>query len=91
MINIIFIQYHFKDLNKTSSHKCIIKNIYNSFFGKKVIGSITDDKKNYKLTIANEVREMYIYGLQNIKIQKKIVNDPFIDDVSPLDYGICFD
>jgi hypothetical protein len=92
LINLIFEQYHFKDLNKTSSHKCIIKNIYNSYFGKKVIGSIQDGKNNFKLTITDEVKEMYIYGLHNIKIHKKFANDPFMDDIkSQIDCGISFD
>ena len=67
LIDRIFEEYHFKDLKKNSTPKSIIKNIYNAFFGKTVIGSKTKDKKNYSLTINQTTHEMYKYGVQYLK------------------------
>ena len=39
LIDRIFNEYHFKDLKKNSTAKCIVRNIYNAFFNKNVIKS----------------------------------------------------
>jgi hypothetical protein len=71
LVDEIFTQYHFKDLSKASKAKAIIKHIYNSYFGKNIIESITKDKKNYKLNISDETRTLYYYSLESLKIYKR--------------------
>jgi len=65
-------KYYFKDLTRKSGHKLIIKHIYNVYFGKSVIGSKTKDKKNYSLTITENTRKMYEYGMANLKIYERM-------------------
>ena len=67
LVDEIFKQYHFKDLTKASKPKAIIKNIYNSYFGKNIINSCTDNNKHYKLTIKDETRMLYHFSLNNLK------------------------
>jgi hypothetical protein len=65
LIDRIFEEFHFRDLKKISKPKPIIKNIYNTFFKKNVIDSITKDNKNCSLKISDEVHNMFNYGLDN--------------------------
>ena len=67
LVDEIFEQYHFKDLTKASKPKAIIKNIYNSYFGKNIINSCTDNNKHYKLTIKDETRMLYHFSINNLK------------------------
>lgn len=72
LIDRIFNEYHFKDLKKTSGHKAIIKHIYNAYFSKTVIGSKTKDKKNYTLTVNEETRRMFDFGIKNLRVFEKV-------------------
>jgi hypothetical protein len=67
LIDRIFNEYHFKDLKKNSTPKCIIKNIYNAFFNKNVIKSKTKDKKNYSLYVDEKAIRMYEFAINNLK------------------------
>ena len=69
LVDQIFKEYHFKDLTKASKAKVIIKNIYNSFFGKSIIESI-NIKTHYKLNISEETRMVYEYSENNLKIYR---------------------
>ena len=91
LIDQIFTEYYFKDLTKKSHHTNLIKNIYNNFFGKRVIKSQCDDKKHCILSINDETRDMYIFGCNHLKIY---INQPQIIDLlssSRIDAGIFID
>ena len=83
----IFKEYHFKDFNKASKPKPIIKNIYNAYFGKSIISSAKSGT-NYKLTISEETRLLYLFGVNNLKRRRQeqeddeeyYENDMFNDD-----------
>ena len=81
LIERIFNEYHFKDLKKNSTAKCIIRNIYNAFFNKNVIKSKTKDKKNYTLYVDEKAIRMYEFGLQHLKRYVK-TDDGDIDFIS---------
>jgi hypothetical protein len=83
LIERIFNEYHFKDLKKNSTAKCIIRNIYNAFFNKNVIKSKTKDKKNYTLYVDEKAIRMYEFGLQHLKRYVKT-------DDSDIDFISCF-
>jgi len=72
LIDRIFTEYHFKDLKKNSTAKSIVKHIYNAFFNKNVIKSVTKDKKNYNLVIGDNVHRVFEYGMANLKRYQKI-------------------
>jgi hypothetical protein len=80
LIDRIFDEFHFRDLKKISKPKAIIKNIYNTFYQKNVIGSVTIDNKNYSLKIPDEIRLMFDYGMNHIKIHNVVqCDDSFIN------------
>jgi hypothetical protein len=70
LINQIFNEFHFKNVSKISGHLCIIKNIYNTFFNKKIISSSSTDinNKNYKSSISDEIKDLYEFGLNELKL-----------------------
>ena len=84
LIKTIFEQYHFAKLTEKSSAKKIIKNIYNAFFGKKIIESRTDKSRNVKFIISDTTRYMYEFASNRLEIRDiKLnipVNDPFINE-----------
>ena len=90
----IFEKFHFANLTEKSSKSIIIKNIYNAFFGKKLIDSKTDKSKNVKYFISDTTRRLYTFGVNNLVIDKKqptdINCDPFAED-SLLDKGIVIE
>ena len=63
IISPTFQRFLFKDLKKNSSHKCIVKSMYNTRFGKNIVGSVVDKSNNSKMTIKDEVRDMYEFCL----------------------------
>jgi len=63
----IFNNFHFKNITKLSGALAIIKNIYNTFFCKKVIISINKGSKNYISSITEETKNIYKFGLDNLK------------------------
>jgi hypothetical protein len=68
LINQIFNEFHFKNVSKISGHLCIIKNIYNTFFNKKIISSTQDGNNNYKSSISDEIKDLYEFGLNELKL-----------------------
>jgi hypothetical protein len=90
----IFEKFHFANLTEKSSKSIIIKNIYNAFFGKKLIDSKTDKSRNVKYFISDTTRRLYTFGINNLVIDKKqptdINYDPFAED-SLLDKGIVIE
>lgn len=74
LVDQIFKEYHFKDLSKASKPKPIIKHIYNAYFGKNVISSI-NSKTHYKLSISEETRSLYLFGVNNLKRRKQEEED----------------
>jgi len=81
LLDRIFDEYFFKDLTKNSTHKNIIKNMYNTNLGKIIIKSKCDKSKNYELYIDDEIREMFIFACDNLKIDKKQEYNNLLDDV----------
>ena len=82
LVDRIFENFFFKDLTKNSTHKNIVKNMYNTNLGKTIIKSKCDKSKNYQLYIDDEIREMFIFACDNLKIdQKKEYNNILDDDV----------
>jgi hypothetical protein len=84
----IFNNFHFKNITKLSGALAIIKNIYNTYFNKKIIISINKGSKNYISSITEETKNIYKFGLENLKYWdnkhlkfEKIKNDDlnFID------------
>jgi len=80
LIDRIFTEYHFKDLKKNSTAKCIIKNIYNAFFNKNVIKS-KKVKTHYYFYVDEKVERMHKFALNHLKRYNNIDNDDidFID------------
>jgi hypothetical protein len=82
LVDRIFENFFFKDLTKNSTHKNIVKNMYNTNLGKTIIKSKCDKSKNYELFIDDEIREMFIFACDNLKIdQKKEYNNVLDDEV----------
>lgn len=78
IIKQIFKEFHFKNINITSSPNVIIKNVYNTFFNRAII--ITEcEKKNYYNKIEDETREIFNFMMKNIKFTSK-EEDLFLDD-----------
>ena len=72
LINEIFEKFHFKNLTKKSSKKEIIKNIFNTYFNKKIILSRKlDDNNHYESYISDDVRLLFHYGMENLKCETK--------------------
>ncbi len=80
LIDRIFTEYHFKDLKKNSTAKCIIKNIYNAYFNKNVIKS-KKVKTHYYFYVDEKVERMHKFALNHLKRYNNIDNDDidFID------------
>jgi hypothetical protein len=72
LIEEIFKKFHFKNLTKKSSKKEIIKNIYNTYFNKKIVLSRKlDDNKHYENYISDDVRLLFQFGMDNLKCEIK--------------------
>jgi hypothetical protein len=80
LVDRIFENFFFKDLTKCSTHKNIIKNMYNTNLGKIIIKSKCDKSKNYELYIDDEIREMFIFACDNLKIEQKKEYNNILDD-----------
>ena len=84
LIKTIFEEYHFAKLTEKSGARKIIKNIYNTFFGKRIIESRIDKSRNVKFTISETTRTMFDFGmcnlLQHYKKERGLVGDPFLED-----------
>ena len=102
IIEQIFKEYYFKDLNKKSSPTNIIKNIYNNYFSKHIIKSTREKEgdfenergkhKHFSLYIDDEIKDLYKFGISNLKIYKKKNKiDEIKIDTSILDNGIFTD
>ena len=90
LIKTIFEEYHFAKLTEKSGAKKITKNIYNTFFGKRIIESRIDKSRNVKFTISDTTRSMYEFGMSNLQKQFKknkeeSLIDPFDSSSSKLD------
>ena len=68
LIDEIFKLFHFIRLVKTSHPNIIIKNIYNAFFGKNIITAQHKDGKHSTNIISDNVRDMFQFGMTNLKI-----------------------
>ncbi len=85
LIEQVFKEYHFKDLNKKSKATNLIKNIYNNYFEKTVIKSEADKNKHCKLSINDKIHQLYNFACSNLRIYKSLVD---INPLSLLDDGI---
>ena len=85
LIEQVFKEYHFKDLNKKSKPTNLIKNIYNNYFEKSVIKSEADENKHCKLSISDKVHQLYNFACTNLRIYKSLVD---INPNSLLDGGV---
>ena len=85
LIEQVFKEYYFKDLNKKSKPTNLIKNIYNNYFEKTVIKSEADENKHCKLSISDKVHQLYNFACTNLRIYKSLVD---INPNSLLDGGI---
>ena len=85
LIEQVFKEYHFKDLNKKSKATNLVKNIYNNYFEKTVIKSEADKNKHCKLSINDKIHQLYNFACSNLRIYKSLVD---INPLSLLDDGI---
>ena len=85
LIEQVFKEYHFKDLNKKSKPTNLIKNIYNNYFEKTVIKSEADENKHCKLSISDKVHQLYNFACTNLRIYKSLVD---LNPNSLLDGGV---
>jgi hypothetical protein len=100
IIDLIFQQFSFKYINKESSHKKILKEIYNLYFGKKIITTNTDINNNVTYIIDENIDEYYQLATNFLILEKesnhtytdviyqenkKLVNDE-IDDFEDFDF-----
>jgi len=78
----IFKNFHFRSLNKNSSKKVLLKEIYNKSFGLYIYKSIADNNKHFEFVKTDlEIDEMYKY----IKKNTKQTNRPRLVNVEELD------
>ena len=59
---------HFKFISTDSSHKVIVKRIYNTIFGRSIIESECDGNKHYNLLINEDTKSMFHLGLNNLRV-----------------------
>lgn len=64
IIDLIFQQFSFKYINKESSHKKILKEIYNLYFGKRLISTEKDINNNIFYQIDENIDEYYELATQ---------------------------
>lgn len=83
----IFNEYHFKDLTIKSTTIALTKNIYNAFFKKDIIKSYSHNK-NLTYFINSDDKDMFNFGMTNLKIVEKDDTINIIDIESLLDKGI---
>ena len=69
----VFKQFSFKYINKTSSHKLILKEIYNTYFNKFIITTKPDEKKHLEYMVNEDVYEYYEYAKTNYKLDKEVI------------------
>ena len=69
----IFKKFSFKYINKTSSHKLILKEIYNTYFNKFIITTKPDEKKHLEYMVNEDVFEYYEYAKTNYKLDKEVI------------------
>ncbi len=91
IIDGFFNNFHYVNLNKKSCKQAILKNSYNTYFGKKIITS--SKGKHAQMEISDEIKELYMFAINNLKIYKN--NDSnFIVKIktdNKLDYDIFED
>lgn len=100
IIDLIFQQFSFKYINKESSHKKILKEIYNLYFGKKLITTNKDTNNNVTYIIDENIDEYYQLATNFLILEKEsnytytdvvyqenknLVNDE-IDDFEDFDF-----
>jgi hypothetical protein len=65
----IFKEFSFRSLNRFSSHKIILKEIYNTYFQKHVIKTNQDEHRNITFEIGEEALEVYDYAKKYLIIE----------------------
>jgi len=66
----IFKKFSFKYINRTSSHRLILKEIYNTYFHKFIIDTRPDESKNLQYVVDDDAYKYYEYAKTNYKIDK---------------------
>ena len=72
MKDAIFKQFTFKYITASSSSNKILKEIYNTYFGKHVIESKYGDNKNVEYEINDAVHRYFEFAKTNLRIDKPI-------------------
>ncbi len=87
IIDLIFKNFVFNYISKTTSPHKIIKEIYNTFFGKFIITTKTDTNKNVIYDIDNNLKMLYDFACQYLIINKdcnitynNTLTDKLVDD-----------
>jgi hypothetical protein len=62
----IFKQFSFKFITSGSANNKILKEIYNTYFGKNIIATKYEDNRNVEYTIHNDVYRYYEYAKNNL-------------------------
>ena len=70
IIDGFFDSFHYVKLNKKSSKPAILKNSYNTYFGKKIISSTVTAGKHAQMQISEEIKTLYDFAINNLKIYK---------------------
>jgi len=67
--NIIFNEFRFKYIGKSSTNQKIIKEIYNTYFNKFIITSVCDKNKHISYIVPNKdiIDQFYHFGLSFLK------------------------
>lgn len=70
IIDLIFKNFVFNFISKTTSHHKIVKEIYNTFFGKFIITTKTDTNKHVTYLVDNNLKILYDFACEYLIINK---------------------
>jgi hypothetical protein len=80
LLDKIFDEWHFAKLTKKSCHKIIVRNMFNSFFGKPIITSLKLPGKHSKLVVDDIAHEVYRICKKSLKMYKYKNISGFLDE-----------
>jgi hypothetical protein len=87
IVDLIFQHFSFKSLSKATSHLKLIKEIYNTFFGCKVINTTMDASEHVSYEIDNEIYLLFDFACQYLILDSEI-NLTYQNKIADEDEGV---
>jgi hypothetical protein len=72
IVDLIFENFSFKSLSKSTSHLKLIKEIYNTFFGCKIISTTMDASEHVTYEIENDIYKLFDFACQNLILNSEL-------------------